>query len=59
MPQTGVLIWRKQEILDVGGWKHDEPSCQEHDGPSKSVLDETRAKSPLGRPLHLQEGCIY
>ena len=33
MPQTGAPIWRKQEILDVGGWKNDQPSCQEHDEP--------------------------
>jgi glycosyltransferase involved in cell wall biosynthesis len=31
LPQTGAPIWRKQAILDVGGWKHDQPCCQEHE----------------------------
>jgi glycosyltransferase involved in cell wall biosynthesis len=31
LPQTGAVIWRKQAILDVGGWKVDQPCCQEHE----------------------------
>src|SRR5262249_17978259 len=31
LPQTGAFLWRKQAILDVGGWKHDQPCCQEHE----------------------------
>lgn len=31
LPQTGALLWRKQAILDVGGWKADQPCCQEHE----------------------------
>src|SRR5262249_34284845 len=31
MPQTGAPLWRKQAILDVGGWKTDQPCCQEHE----------------------------
>jgi glycosyltransferase involved in cell wall biosynthesis len=31
LPQTGAPIWRKQAILDVGGWKRDQPCCQEHE----------------------------
>jgi glycosyltransferase involved in cell wall biosynthesis len=31
LPQTGAPLWRKQAILDVGGWKLDQPCCQEHE----------------------------
>lgn len=31
LPQTGSPLWRKQALLDVGGWKLDQPCCQEHE----------------------------
>jgi glycosyltransferase involved in cell wall biosynthesis len=31
LPQTGAPLWRKEAILDVGGWKRDQPCCQEHE----------------------------
>lgn len=31
LPQTGAPLWRKQALLDVGGWKPDQKVCQEHD----------------------------
>jgi glycosyltransferase involved in cell wall biosynthesis len=31
LPQTGACLWRKQAIVDVGGWKPDQPCCQEHE----------------------------
>jgi glycosyltransferase involved in cell wall biosynthesis len=31
LPQTGSPLWRKQALLDVGGWKRDQPCCQEHE----------------------------
>lgn len=31
LPQTGSPLWRKQAIVDVGGWKEDQPCCQEHE----------------------------
>lgn len=31
LPQTGSPLWRKQAILDAGGWKPDQPCCQEHE----------------------------
>jgi glycosyltransferase involved in cell wall biosynthesis len=31
LPQTGASLWRKQAIVDVGGWKPDQPCCQEHE----------------------------
>src|SRR5882762_11318734 len=29
--QTGASLWRKQALIDVGGWKPDQPCCQEHE----------------------------
>lgn len=31
LPQTGAALWRKQAIVDVGGWKPEQPCCQEHE----------------------------
>ena len=31
LPQTGAALWRKQAVIDVGGWKEDQPCCQEHE----------------------------
>lgn len=31
LPQTGAVLWRKQAIVDVGGWRPDQPCCQEHE----------------------------
>jgi glycosyltransferase involved in cell wall biosynthesis len=31
LPQTGATLWRKKAISDVGGWKSDQPCCQEHE----------------------------
>jgi glycosyltransferase involved in cell wall biosynthesis len=31
LPQTGSPLWRKQAIIDVGGWKKKQPCCQEHE----------------------------
>jgi glycosyltransferase involved in cell wall biosynthesis len=31
LPQTGAALWRKRAILEVGGWKADQPCCQEHE----------------------------
>ncbi len=31
LPQTGAVLWRKQAVLSVGGWKADQPCCQEHE----------------------------
>jgi hypothetical protein len=29
--QTGGALWRKDALLAVGGWKEDQPCCQEHE----------------------------
>ena len=31
LPQTGAPLWRKQAIVDVGGWTPTQPACQEHE----------------------------
>lgn len=31
LPQTGAPLWRKQALEDIGGWKPDQPCCQEHE----------------------------
>jgi Glycosyl transferase family 2 len=31
LPQTGAPLWRKKSLLEVGGWKPDQPCCQEHE----------------------------
>lgn len=31
LPQTGAPLWRKQAIVDVGGWDEQQRVCQEHD----------------------------
>jgi glycosyltransferase involved in cell wall biosynthesis len=31
LPQTGSPLWRKQALIDVGGWKINQPVCQEHE----------------------------
>jgi glycosyltransferase involved in cell wall biosynthesis len=31
LPQTGAPLFRRQTLLDVGGWKEGQPCCQEHE----------------------------
>jgi glycosyltransferase involved in cell wall biosynthesis len=31
LPQTGGPLWRRQAIINAGGWKPDQPCCQEHE----------------------------
>ncbi len=31
LPQTGAPLWRRSAIVDVGGWKRNQPCCQEHE----------------------------
>lgn len=31
LSQTGALLWRRQAVVDAGGWKEDQPCCQEHE----------------------------
>ncbi len=31
LPQTGGCLWRKSALDALGGWKEDQPCCQEHE----------------------------
>jgi glycosyltransferase involved in cell wall biosynthesis len=31
LPQTGGALWRKSALADLGGWRADQPCCQEHE----------------------------
>jgi glycosyltransferase involved in cell wall biosynthesis len=31
LPQTGGPLWRREALVKVGGWKPDQPCCQEHE----------------------------
>jgi glycosyltransferase involved in cell wall biosynthesis len=31
LPQTGGPLWRRSALMEVGGWKPDQPCCQEHE----------------------------
>ncbi|MEQ1862047.1 MAG: glycosyltransferase [Chthoniobacteraceae bacterium] len=31
LPQTGAVLWRKSALDALGGWKEDQPCCQEHE----------------------------
>lgn len=31
LPQTGGPLWRKKALESIGGWKADQPCCQEHE----------------------------
>ena len=31
LPQTGAALWRKTALEQLGGWKEDQPCCQEHE----------------------------
>jgi glycosyltransferase involved in cell wall biosynthesis len=31
LPQTGAALWRKSALQQLGGWKADQPCCQEHE----------------------------
>jgi glycosyltransferase involved in cell wall biosynthesis len=42
LPQTGAPLWRKQAIVDVGGWKDDQPCCQEHELYLRLLMAEKR-----------------
>jgi glycosyltransferase involved in cell wall biosynthesis len=31
LPQTGAVLWRRESVASVGGWKVNQPCCQEHE----------------------------
>jgi glycosyltransferase involved in cell wall biosynthesis len=42
LPQTGAALWRKQAIVDVGGWKPEQSCCQEHELYLRMLIAEKR-----------------
>lgn len=42
LPQTGAPLWRKQAIVDVGGWNPHQASCQEHELYLRLLMAEKR-----------------
>jgi len=55
LPQTGAPLWRKQAILDVGGWKRDQPCCQEHELYFRLLTGEKRfAYNPTNGAVYRQ-----
>lgn len=31
LPQTGAALWKRSTLTEIGGWKIDQPCCQEHE----------------------------
>jgi glycosyltransferase involved in cell wall biosynthesis len=55
LPQTGALLWRKEAIRSVGGWKQDQPCCQEHEIYLRLVVGGKRfAYWPTGGAVYRQ-----
>jgi glycosyltransferase involved in cell wall biosynthesis len=53
LPQTGAPVWRRQAIIDVGGWKIDQPCCQEHELYLRLLIHEKRFS------YHHSNGAVY
>jgi glycosyltransferase involved in cell wall biosynthesis len=44
LPQTGAPLWRRQSIVDAGGWKNDQHCCQEHELYLRLLMHDARFK---------------
>jgi hypothetical protein len=53
LPQTGAPLWRRKAILEVGGWKHDQPCCQEHELYLRLLMGKKRFA------YHPSNGAVY
>ena len=38
LPQTGGALWRKSALEKIGGWKEDQPCCQEHELYARALM---------------------
>lgn len=57
LPQTGASLWRKQAIVEVGGWKPAQPCCQEHELYLRLLMADKRfAYSESGGAVYRQWG---
>ena len=55
LPQTGAPLWRRSAILDVGGWKRNQPCCQEHELYLRLLIGDKRfAYHPSGGSIYRQ-----
>jgi glycosyltransferase involved in cell wall biosynthesis len=53
LPQTGAPLWRKQAILDAGGWTPDQPCAQEHELYLRLLMHQKRFV------YHPTNGAVY
>jgi len=53
LPQTGAPLWRKQAILDAGGWTPDQPCAQEHELYLRLLMHQKRFA------YHPTNGAVY
>ncbi len=57
LPGTGSGIWRKQSLLDVGGWNEQQPCCQEHELYLRLLMADKRFRyCPHGGYIYRQWG---
>ena len=42
LPQTGSPLWRRQAIIDAGGWREQQPCCQEHELYFRLLVDDAQ-----------------
>ena len=42
IPQTGGALWRRTTLEQLGGWKDDQPCCQEHELYLRAILARQR-----------------
>ena len=53
LPQTGAPLWRRQALLDVGGWREEQPCCQEHELYLRLLMaGKTFAYDPAGGAVY-------
>lgn len=53
LPQTGSPLWRRAALMDVGGWREDQPCCQEHELYLRLLLANKRFV------YHPEGGAVY
>lgn len=53
LPQTGAPLWRREAVADVGGWKENQPCCQEHELYLRMLMAGKRFS------YHSQGGAVY
>lgn len=55
LPQTGAPLWRRNALVEVGGWRPDQPCCQEHELYLRLLMQEKRFRyCPHGGAVYRQ-----